>query len=128
MQKNYDKPLEFDHEDFSQIISELSIKGYLGVGTNGDVLSVIFEDDKKLTSAETKKLDSAVNNYVYKPSLTAVRNMRAPKLEEADWKLNKAIDEEDLELQVKIKEYRKQLRDITLQDRSKLVWPEKPWG
>lgn len=127
MYKQYKTPNNVDFEDFADFIRELKISGYTGIGGNRDQITIFFEEGKKLTSAELKKLDNAVKNYKHKPSFNSIRAQRVPLLSEADWRFNKAIDENNLELLEAIKKYRIELRDITLQDRSQLVWPEKPW-
>jgi hypothetical protein len=126
MIKEFLKPENADFDDILEYFSALSDVGYCGASMDDEFVKLFFEK-QKLTASEDKKIQSLIDKYIPKASIKKIREIRKPLLEEADWKFNKAIDEDDLELRAKIKEYRKQLRDITLQDRSKLMWPEKPW-
>jgi hypothetical protein len=128
MFKPYKSPEKVNFQQLNELISKLNISGFTGTAYNGEDLLVTFEREKDLSPSQISKLNSIIENYVYEPSLGEIRALRRPLLEEADWRFNKAIDEDNLELVEAIKKYRTELRDITLQDRSQLVWPEKPWG
>jgi len=129
MHKKYNLNQEYDFESLNEHIINLKINGFLGIAAEPTCVTVYFEESKtKLTASEQKKLDGLLLNYKDLPGLVRVRKDREPLLLEADWRLLKAQDDQDVELESKIREYRKQLRDITLQKPVELVWPEKPWG
>jgi radical SAM superfamily enzyme YgiQ (UPF0313 family) len=129
MNKQYNLTPGYDFDSLNDSIIALQLSGFLGIAAEPHCVTVYFEESKsKLTSTEKKKLDDLLLDYKEVPGITTIRNMRKPLLEESDWQFNKAIDENNLELAEAIKKYRMELRDITLQDRSQLVWPEKPWG
>jgi hypothetical protein len=129
MEKNYSLRQGYDVESLNEHIVNLKINGFIGIAAEPDCVTVYFNESKtKLTVAEQKKLDELLLDYKDIPGLVKVRKAREPLLAEADWRLLKAQDDQDSELELKIREYRKQLRDATLQSPVDLVWPEKPWG
>lgn len=128
MHKKYDLKHGYDFESLNEHIVNLKINGFLGIAAEPNCVTLYFEESKKkLTASEQKKLDGLLLDYKDLPGLVRVRKDREPLLLEADWRLLKAQDDQDSDLELKIREYRKQLRDITLQKPAELVWPEKPW-
>lgn len=129
MNKVFKKPENCEFNDLHEQLLALGIASYKGLCLNGDEAHVIFEESKtKFTATETKKLEQLFDNYIPKLSLSKVRELREPLFTEADWRFNKALDESDTKLAEAIKQYRKQLRDITLiENTSLLEWPQKPW-
>lgn len=117
-----------DFESLNEHIVNLKIKDFIGIAAERNCVTVYFEESKtKLTSSEQKKLDALLLNYKDIPGLVKVRKAREPLLLEADWRILKAEDDQDKELELRIREYRKKLRDITSQNPTDLIWPEKPW-
>lgn len=107
-------------------VESLSINGFVGVSIDNEV-HLEFADRESLTKTELKKLDTLIESYVDPIYVEDVRKMREPLLEEADWRFNKAVDNNDQQMVDAIKVYRNQLRDMTTQDLNNLLWPTKPW-
>ena len=107
-------------------VESLSLDGFDGISMDSEI-HVEFVGRESLTKTEQKKLDSLMESYIDPIYLEDVRKMREPFLSEADWRFNKAVDANDEEMANKIKMYRNELRDITKQELTNLVWPNKPW-
>ena len=125
MRKSYN----FKNIDIAKLhnaIDSLSIDGFNGVSMDSEI-HIEFSQRESLTKTELKKLDTLIESYVDPIYVEDVRKMREPLLEEADWRFNKAVDNNDQQMVDAIKVYRNQLRDMTTQDLSNLLWPTKPW-
>lgn len=107
-------------------VEELSINGFTGISIDNEI-HIEFANTESLTKAELKKLDVLIESYVDPIHIEDVRRMREPLLAEADWRFNKAVDNDDQQMVDAIKLYRNQLRDITTQELNNLIWPNKPW-
>ena len=125
MRKSYN----FKNIDIAKLhnaIDSLSIDGFNGVSMDSEI-HIEFSQRESLTKTELKKLDTLIESYVDPIYVEDVRKMREPLLEEADWRFNKAVDNNDQQMVDAIKVYRNQLRDMTTQDLNNLLWPTKPW-
>jgi hypothetical protein len=107
-------------------IEALSISGFAGISMDSEI-HVEFADRDSLTKTELKKLDTLIESYVDPIHIEDVKKMREPLLEEADWRFNKAVDNDEQDMVNAIKLYRNQLRDMTKQELNNLIWPNKPW-
>lgn len=107
-------------------VESLSINGFTGISMDDEV-HIDFDERDSLTKAEQKKLDELIELHTSASLIDAIREMREPLLAEADWRFNKAVDNNDQQMVDAIKLYRNQLRDITTQELNNLIWPNKPW-
>lgn len=126
MRKSYPRPEKIDIQQLTALIYKLELDHFAGISMDKQEIHLEFKDDRtKFTTTETKKLDAAIAAYEYKVPVSEIRELRVPLLLEADWRINKAEDSgEDTS---ELRKYRQALRDITNQDLSELMWPEKPW-
>lgn len=87
---------------------------------------VTLFDDKEISDEDKARLENCIKSYEYYPTADDIRRDRKPLLEEVDWRINRAQDNnEDTSLLVS---YRKALRDITKEaDKGPVTWPTKPW-
>lgn len=104
----------------------LSISGFTGISMD-DQVHIDFDERDSLTKTEQKKVDELVESCTAMSLVDSIREMREPLLTEADWRMNKAVDNDEQEMIIAIKLYRSQLRDITTQELNNLIWPNKPW-
>jgi hypothetical protein len=107
-------------------VNLLAIDGFAGISIDTGI-HMEFPDRESLTKTEQKKLDTLMESYVDPVYIEDVRKMREPLLEEADWRFNKAVDNDEQDMVNAIKLYRNQLRDMTKQELNNLIWPNKPW-
>jgi hypothetical protein len=109
-----------------KLVESLSIKGFVGISMDEEVHIEFFERGS-LTKTEQGKLDALIESYANIVLIDDIRKMREPLLEEADWRFNKAVDNDEQDMVNAIKLYRNQLRDMTKQELNNLIWPNKPW-
>lgn len=89
---------------------------------NGDLDTVEVQHDEPLVFPDDAQVDAAKTRMRW----DEVRRERAPLLQEADWRIQRAEDD-GLDL-APLRAYRQALRDVTRQsDPAAVVWPPKPW-
>lgn len=89
---------------------------------NGDFDTVEVQHDDPLVFPDDAQVDAAKTRMRW----DEVRRERAPLLQEADWRIQRAEDD-GLDL-ASLRAYRQALRDVTRQsDPAAVVWPPKPW-
>lgn len=108
-------------------VDKLGLSGFCGISMDNEEIHIEFDERNPLTKTELKKLDTLIESYIDPIHIEDVREMREPLLAEADWRMNKAVDNDEQEMVIAIKLYRSQLRDITTQELNNLIWPNKPW-
>jgi hypothetical protein len=107
-------------------LRSINLPSFGGLSCFGKRLLVVFDEGTELSEAQVEAVGAIVNSLADTNDWFPIRKQRGPMLDEADWRIQRALDEGEDATQ--LIEYRRALRDITKQESpDTVVWPTKPW-
>lgn len=121
-----DKNAKVDLFAIQSAINSINLSCQFGVTRINEEIIIEPSGPCILNDEQESAIKSIVDASLRFPFWNDVRRQRASLLFEADWRINRAMDNgEDVALLI---EYRRALRDITKQESpDTVVWPTKPW-
>jgi hypothetical protein len=107
-------------------LRSINLPSFGGLSLVENKLLVVFEEGTEPSDNQKNAVDKIVKSLLSTFNWSGVRRQRVGALEEADWRIQRALDEGEDATQ--LIEYRRALRDITKQESpDTVVWPTKPW-
>ena len=121
-----DKNTRADLFAIQSAINSINLPCQFGVTRIGEEIIIEPSNPCSLSGDQLIAIGSIVETCLSLPYWNDVRQERVTLLHEADWRIQRAMDDGD-DITPLIA-YRRALRDITKQESpSAVVWPEKPW-